>query len=79
MNRKGGQFTSPKRQSFPRGIRGKRKSGDSNKPKKEDNMAQENNQEVRTGLLDLPDEILIHILLFTSHCKILQVSDVHVR
>lgn len=31
------------------------------------------------GLLDLPDEILIHILLFTSHCKILQVSDVHVR
>jgi len=31
------------------------------------------------GLLDLPDEILIHILLFTSHCKILQISDVHAR
>ena len=67
MNRKGGQFTSPKRQSFPRGIRGKRKSGDSNKLKKEDNMAQENNQEVRTGLLDLPEEVIRKIMLMDMY------------
>lgn len=66
MNRKGGQFTSPKRQSFPRGIRGKRKSGDSNKLKKEDNMAQENNQEVRIGLLDLPEEVIRKVMFYFS-------------
>eukprot|EP00088_Acartia_fossae_P007801 TRINITY_DN1365_c0_g1_i5.p1 TRINITY_DN1365_c0_g1~~TRINITY_DN1365_c0_g1_i5.p1 ORF type:complete len:305 (-),score=28.46 TRINITY_DN1365_c0_g1_i5:324-1238(-) len=32
-----------------------------------------------TGLLDLPDEILVHILLYVSHCKILQLGDVHNR
>lgn len=31
------------------------------------------------GLLDLPDEILIHILLNISHCQILKFAEVHER
>ena len=66
MHRKGVQFISPRRQSFPRGIRGKHKSEDSYKPKKEDNMAQENDLEHRTGLLDLPEEVIRKIMFYFS-------------
>ena len=31
------------------------------------------------GLLDLPDEILIKILLDISHCQIMEMARVHIR
>ena len=31
------------------------------------------------GLLDLPDEILIKILLDISHCQIMEMARVHMR
>ena len=67
MNRKGDQLMNSRRQNFPRGIRGKRKSENSyKKPKKEDKMAQhkENNQQSQTGLLDLPEELIRKIMFY---------------
>ena len=71
MNRKGGQFMNARRQSFPRGIKGKHKSVDSYKRKKDDEMAQEINQQPEAGLLDLPEEVILRQCYGkkTFHCK----------
>ena len=66
MNRKGGQFMNARRQSFPRGIKGKHKSVDSYKRKKDDEMAQEINQQPEAGLLDLPEEVIRKVMSYFS-------------